>query len=101
MGPGAGRRGAGTRPISCAPGASVRDEVPTDCVVSFDNLHTVPRGSLRRRVTRLGAPRMAEACRALRDALGAELIVNYDLPWNPQRIEQRIGRCIATGRSAT
>ena len=21
------------------------------------------------------------------------LIVNYDLPWNPQRIEQRIGRC--------
>ncbi len=21
------------------------------------------------------------------------LVVNYDLPWNPQRIEQRIGRC--------
>ena len=21
------------------------------------------------------------------------LLVNYDLPWNPQRIEQRIGRC--------
>ena len=47
-----------------------RDGVPTDCVVSFDNLHTVPRESLRRRVTRLGAPRIAEACRALRDALG-------------------------------
>lgn len=21
------------------------------------------------------------------------LVINYDLPWNPQRIEQRIGRC--------
>lgn len=21
------------------------------------------------------------------------LLINYDLPWNPQRIEQRIGRC--------
>ena len=46
------------------------DGVPTDCVVSFDNLHTVPRDALRRRITRLGAPRMAEACRVLRDALG-------------------------------
>ena len=46
------------------------DGVPTDCVVSFDNLHTVPRDSLRRRITRLGAARMAEACRVLRDALG-------------------------------
>ena len=46
------------------------DGVPTDCVVSFDNLHTVPRESLRRRITRLAAPRMAEACRTLRDALG-------------------------------
>ena len=50
--------------------SSARDGVPTDCVVSFDNLHTVPRASLRRRITRLGAPRMVEACRALRDALG-------------------------------
>jgi adenine-specific DNA-methyltransferase len=23
----------------------------------------------------------------------SSLVVNYDLPWNPQRIEQRIGRC--------
>ena len=21
------------------------------------------------------------------------LVINYDLPWNPQRVEQRIGRC--------
>ena len=26
------------------------------------------------------------------------LIVNYDLPWNPQRVEQRIGRCHRYGQ---
>jgi adenine-specific DNA-methyltransferase len=26
------------------------------------------------------------------------LVVNYDLPWNPQRIEQRIGRCHRYGQ---
>jgi len=25
-------------------------------------------------------------------------VVNYDLPWNPQRIEQRIGRCHRYGQ---
>lgn len=28
----------------------------------------------------------------------ASLVVNYDLPWNPQRIEQRIGRCHRYGQ---
>jgi len=30
-----------------------------------------------------------------------DTVVNYDLPWNPQRIEQRIGRChrtVSSGR---
>ena len=27
------------------------------------------------------------------------LVVNYDLPWNPQRVEQRIGRCHRYGQS--
>ncbi len=45
-----------------------RDGVPTDCVVNFDNIHTVPRSSLRRLVTSLSPARMAEACRTLRDA---------------------------------
>ncbi len=27
-----------------------------------------------------------------------ETVVNYDLPWNPQRIEQRIGRCHRYGQ---
>ncbi len=46
-----------------------RDGVPTDCVVNFDNLHTLPRGAFRRRVVALSAGRMAEACRSLRDAV--------------------------------
>ncbi len=46
------------------------DGVPSDCVVNFDNLHTLPRETLRRRVTVLSASRMAQACRALRDATG-------------------------------
>lgn len=46
------------------------DGVPTECVVNFDNLHTLPREVFRRRVTQLGPARMAEACRALRDATG-------------------------------
>jgi mRNA interferase MazF len=39
-----------------------RDGVPTDCVVNFDNLHTVPRGVFRSRVTKLGEARLAESC---------------------------------------
>jgi mRNA interferase MazF len=47
-----------------------RDGVPTDCVVNFDNVHTLPREALRRRVTTLSAARMAEACRTLTAATG-------------------------------
>lgn len=46
------------------------DGVPSECVVNFDNVHTVSRSSFRRRVTLLSAPRMAQACRAFRDAVG-------------------------------
>ena len=46
------------------------DGVPTDCVVNFDNVHTIPRDALRRRVTTLAPPRMAAACRALQAATG-------------------------------
>jgi mRNA interferase MazF len=47
-----------------------RDRVPSDCVVNFDNVHTIPRQAFRRWVARLSDARMAEACRALRDAVG-------------------------------
>jgi mRNA interferase MazF len=46
------------------------DGVPTDCVVNFDNLHTLPRSTFRHRVTQLSARRTTYVCRALRDALG-------------------------------
>jgi mRNA interferase MazF len=46
------------------------DGVPTECVVSFDNVHTLRRELLRRRVTTLTPARMAQACRVLRDATG-------------------------------
>ena len=46
------------------------DGVPSDCVVNFDNVHTLPRSTFRRQVTQLSARRMAQACRTLRDATG-------------------------------
>jgi mRNA interferase MazF len=47
-----------------------RDHIPTDCVVNFDNLHTLPRSAFRRLVTKLSPPRLAEGCRALAAATG-------------------------------
>lgn len=49
---------------------AVDDGLPTDCVVNFDNIHTVPRAAFRRRITSLSDARMGQACRALRDAVG-------------------------------
>src|SRR5215831_10839064 len=46
------------------------DGVPTDCVVNFDNLHTLPRQVFRRRVTTLSSARLAEACRILAASTG-------------------------------
>lgn len=50
--------------------AAEQDALPSDCVVNFDNLHTLPRSAFRRQVTQLSARRMAQACRTLRDATG-------------------------------
>jgi mRNA interferase MazF len=46
------------------------DGVPTDCVVNFDNIHTLRRDVFRRRVTGLPPSRLAEACRVLAAAMG-------------------------------
>lgn len=46
------------------------DGVPTECVVNFDNLHTIPRETFRRKVTALSPARMAEVCRTLQAATG-------------------------------
>ena len=46
------------------------DGVPSDSVVNFDTILTVPRSAFRRRVTQLSAPRLEDACDALRAATG-------------------------------
>ena len=61
------RTGRGLR--SELPLSAAEDSVPSDCVVSFDNLHTVPLSALPRHVTTPRPPRMAGACRALRAAV--------------------------------
>jgi mRNA interferase MazF len=46
------------------------DGMPEDCVLSFDNVATVPREYFATRITRLGADRMAEVCSVLALATG-------------------------------
>ena len=46
------------------------DGLKRDCVVSFDNLHTLPKSSFRRRVAVLRPTRLDDACDRLADALG-------------------------------
>lgn len=46
------------------------DGVPTNSVVNFDIVHTLPRDRFRRRVAKLGDARMAEVCRVLQAATG-------------------------------
>ena len=46
------------------------DDVPSDCVVNFDNIHTLSREHFRRVIVTLSAARMVDACRALAAATG-------------------------------
>ncbi len=46
------------------------DGVPTACVASFDNLHTLRKDVFRRPVTALSTARMHQACRVLQAATG-------------------------------
>ena len=46
------------------------DELPDDCLVNFDNIHTLPRERFRRRISVLSPARMAQACRVLAAATG-------------------------------
>ena len=50
--------------------SSQEDGVPSDCVVNFDNIHSISRESFRRPIAKLGPLRMAQACQRLRDATG-------------------------------
>lgn len=46
------------------------DGVPSDCVVNFDTVHTLPREAFRRPVAMLSPAKLEEACQALRAATG-------------------------------
>ena len=46
------------------------DGMPGDCVLSLDNIATVPRRFFTDRITRLGADRLAQVCSALAIATG-------------------------------
>jgi len=48
------------------------DGLPRGCVVSFDNLTTVPSALLSEPITTLSAARMHEVCRALAIATGCD-----------------------------
>jgi mRNA interferase MazF len=56
--------------VSELPLTTAEDGVPTDCVVNFDNVHTLARAAFRRRVVALSDRRMSEACQRLGDAVG-------------------------------
>jgi mRNA interferase MazF len=46
------------------------DGMPDDCVLSCDNIATVPKALLTERIVALGEPRLSELCEALRAATG-------------------------------
>ncbi len=46
------------------------DELPRTCAVNLDTIATIPKSSLRDRLTTLSVERMAEVEEALRFALG-------------------------------
>ena len=56
--------------ISELPLSATGDGVPSDCVVSFDKIHTLPRDVFRRRITTLSPGRMEQACHVLATATG-------------------------------
>ena len=46
------------------------DGMPDDCALSFDNVATVPKSLLTKRITTIPADRLPEVCNALRAATG-------------------------------
>ena len=60
------RRGLASELTSTA----AEDSVSTERVANFDNIHTIPRDSFRRKVIKLRHARLIEACRRLRNATG-------------------------------
>ncbi len=58
-----------TRAIRSEVALSPADGVPTDCAVSLDNILTIPKSPLARRIVQLPAVRMSQVFSAIRFAL--------------------------------
>ena len=56
--------------LSELPLTAASDGVPSDCVINFDTMHTLPRRVFRRRVATLSPTRLEEACQTLRASTG-------------------------------
>ncbi|MCY4069306.1 MAG: type II toxin-antitoxin system PemK/MazF family toxin [Acidimicrobiaceae bacterium] len=52
------------------PLTAAHDGVPSDCVINFDTIHTLPREVFRRPVVTLSPARLEEACQTLKAATG-------------------------------
>jgi mRNA interferase MazF len=48
------------------------DGMPTECVLSLDNVRLMPKEFFRERITKLSGERMTEICRALAIATGCD-----------------------------
>ncbi|HZL16475.1 MAG TPA: SNF2-related protein [Polyangia bacterium] len=69
---------------------SAREKVGRDIAVRLALVHEFKNRSRVMIATEAGAKGLnLQFC---------DVVVNYDLPWNPQRIEQRIGRCHRYGQ---
>jgi mRNA interferase MazF len=45
------------------------DGVPTDCTISLDNMLTIPKATLQRKIVKLAPTKLDEVCRAMHFAL--------------------------------
>jgi mRNA interferase MazF len=45
------------------------DGMPTECVINTDNLHTIPKASLRERITKLGSDHLFALSNSLKYSL--------------------------------
>ncbi len=60
------------RGLACEVPLSQADGMPTDCVINTDNLHTIPRDRLRRRIVGLSEEKVFAVGQALRYSLDLE-----------------------------
>ena len=61
------------RSLPCEVPVSASEGMPSACVINADNLHTIPKGRLRRRIAELPSEKRFALDQALRHSLDLEL----------------------------